>query len=117
LRVYLTALALDGQMLDLTDPKAIRVYAGPSELKAPYAIGNFASTSTDTAIVVLVQNNQDFSEALPSIVEKLGDHAQIAILPYGENTGAAKLAPAKTVKLGNIPADGTVGDPALMDSV
>jgi hypothetical protein len=125
LRVYLSALAIDGQMLDLTDPKAIRVYAGPSELKAPYAIGNFASTSTDTAIVVLVQNNQDFSEALPSIsdalahelVEKLGEHAQVAILPYGENTGAAKLAPAKSVKLGNIPADGTVGDPALMDSV
>jgi hypothetical protein len=128
LRIYLSALAIDGQMLDLTDPKAIRVYLGGGQLNAPYALGSFSSTSTDTAIVVLVQATQDYSEALTEItealdhelIEKLGEHAQIAIIPYGENAGTAKLAPAKgltTDKTVAIHSDGSVGDPALMDAV
>jgi hypothetical protein len=126
LRVFLSALALDGQQLDLTDPKSIRLYVGTAEKKVPYALGAYGATASDTAVVVLVQATQDFADALPTIAEaldrellgKLGDRAQVAVIAFGETTGAAKLAPAKNLrgKLA-LQSDGSVGDPALLDGI
>jgi hypothetical protein len=44
LRVYLSALALQGQLLDLTDPKTIKLYIGSGEKKVPYALGTYDAT-------------------------------------------------------------------------
>src|SRR4051794_27086499 len=55
LRVALSALALGGQLLDLTDPKSIKTMVGASKLEAPYALGRYNQTSADTAIVIVIQ--------------------------------------------------------------
>ena len=39
LRLTISALSLQGQRLDLTEPKSIKAFAGPSEIKAPYVLG------------------------------------------------------------------------------
>ncbi len=127
LRVELSALALQGQLLDLTDPKSIRLVVGGGKLEAPYALGAYAATGAETAIVVCVQANLAYADALPAVIAAfddtvlaaLGERTQVAFLAYGENTGSAKLAPLKTArgKLAGLAADTSTGDPALVDTL
>lgn len=127
LRIHLSALTLQGQRLDLTDPKTIQTYVGPSQLKAPYALGTFGATDAALAVVLVVQATLDYQEVLPVLAEtlepallsKLADDTQIALLAYGEATGTGKLGPLKSVrgKLAQLQDDGTAGDPALLETV
>ena len=127
LRVYLSALSLEGQRLDLTDPKSIRLYVGSSEKKVPYALGTYDATGGDTAVVVLVQVSVDWTDALPTIAETLdrellsalGERAQVAIIPFGEAVAAGKLEKVKHARgrLGALSSDGSAGDPGLLDAV
>jgi len=41
LQIELSALTLQGQLIDLTDPKVIKTYVGNSEIKQPFALGTF----------------------------------------------------------------------------
>jgi hypothetical protein len=126
LRVYLSALALQGQLLDLTDPKTIKLYIGSGEKKVPYALGTYDATKGDTAVVVLVQATLDYSEALPlisdaldrALLSTLGDQTQIAVLPYGESVSTGKLAAIKSVR-GKVAlsSDNTAGEPAMLDTL
>ena len=126
LRVYLSALALQGQLLDLTDPKTIKLKIGSSEKKVPYALGTFDATKGDIAIVVLVQATLDYGDAMPligdaldrSLLSALGDQTQIAILPYGESVSTGKLAAIKAVRgKVSLTTDNTAGEPALLDTL
>lgn len=128
LMMELSALTLQGQRLDLTDPRSIKTYVGSSELKAPYSLGTFDATGADLAVVVVVQATLEYADLLPIIAEtleqgllaKLDERTtQVAILSYGEATGTGKLgtiksARSKVMQLGN---DGTQGDPALLDTL
>lgn len=127
LRVYLSALSIEGQRLDLGEPHSIRLFVGPSEKKVPYALGTYEATGGDTAIVILIQVSLDFTDALPTITDQLdrkllaalGDHTQVAIIPYGETLAAGKLEKLRSArgKLGGITSDGSAGDPALAAGV
>lgn len=126
LRVYLSALAMGGQLLDLTDPKSIRLFIGSSEKKPPFALGTYDATGAETAIVVVAQTTLDYADVLPMITDSLEhdvlatlpDRTQVAIVPYGEAVGVAKLAPVKALR-GRVAIanDGSAGDPALLDAV
>ncbi len=126
MRVYLSALALGGQLLDLTDPKSIKLYVGSSEKKVPYALGSYEATASETAIVVLVQATIDYTDALPMISESidrdllgdLPDRTQVAVLQFGETTGTGKLTTAKAAR-GKVmlASDNSAGDPALLDTL
>jgi len=128
LRVYVSALSLLGGLLDLTDPKAIKLQAGGSEIKAPFALGRYAGTESNTAIVVVVEATLPYAEVLPVITDALDtqtlatldeNRTQLAVLPYGETLPAGKLGPIKTVraKLAQIQSDGSVADPLLLETV
>ncbi len=127
LRIYLSALALQGQVLDLTDPKSLKLYLGTSEEKAPYALGRYAATDADTAIVLVIQVTQDFADALPAIGDALssaalapiGEHTEVAVIPFGDAPGQAKLGTVKQAhaKLEGLATDGTSGDPGLLDAL
>jgi hypothetical protein len=106
LRVYLSALSEQGSRLDLTDAKAIKLIVGPNELKAPHALGSYAGTDTDTAIVFLIQATADYAEVLPKVADaldqallgQLGERTQAAIILYGESAGTGKLRPLKALR-------------------
>ncbi|TMQ19203.1 MAG: FHA domain-containing protein [Deltaproteobacteria bacterium] len=127
LRVELSALALQGQLLDLSDPKSIKLMFGKSQLDAPFARGHYGETGADTAIVFVVQINLVYADVLPSIqaslddavLAKLGDRSQVAILGYGDSTDAGKLGSLKSArgKLGQLSQDGSAGEPALLDTL
>jgi hypothetical protein len=126
LRIELSALAVQGQLLSLTDPKAIKVMVGGSKLEAPFASGTYGATSEDTAIVFVIQANLAYAEALPTIVSslddvlsRLNDRTQAAIMAYGDATDAGKLGTLKAArgKLAQIAQDGSVGEPALLDTL
>jgi hypothetical protein len=128
LRVYVSATSLQGGQLDLTDPKGIKLQAGGSEIKAPFAIGRYAGTDSHTAIVVVIQATVPYAEVLPIITEALEtqllatldeNRTQLAVLPYGETLKAAKLAPLKTAraKLAQVQNDGTASDPLLLEAI
>ena len=128
LRVYVSALSLLGGMLDLTAAKAVKLTAGGSEIKAPFALGRYAATDAQTAIVVVVQANLQYAEVQPVIADGLEAHVlaaldeahtQLAVVAYGETVQAAKLAPIKTAraKLGQVQNDGTATDPLLLEGI
>jgi hypothetical protein len=127
LRVYLSVLSLRGQRIDLTDPKALEAVTGSSELRAPYALGSYAETSSDTAIVVVVQSTIEFADVLAvisqsldqTVLAELGERTQVAILPYGGSVPNARLLPVKQArgKLTNLATDGSAGEPLLLDTL
>ncbi|MCX5748021.1 MAG: FHA domain-containing protein [Proteobacteria bacterium] len=128
LRVYLSALSIDGHLLDLTDPKSIRLMIGNTEKKVPYALGTYHEVHDETAIVFVIENAQAYAEVLPTVIETLDSKlidtlrdqgTQIAVMPYGDTTGTGKLATIKVgkQKLAAIASDGSPGDPALLDTV
>jgi len=126
LRVYLSALALQGQLLDLTDPKSIKLYLGNSEKKAVYALGTYDGTGADTAIVFMVQTSVDYGDALPQIADSLehdviatfNEHTQVAIMPFGETSGPGKFMSPKSWKgKVQLATDNSAGDPALLDTL
>ena len=125
LRVYLSPLALQGQLLDL-EPKNIKLFLGPTEKKAPFAMGTYDGTGGETAVVFVVESNVDYQDALPLISDALDhevlaalpDKTQAAILSFGESPGTGKLKPIKELR-GHVSlsGDGTAGDPALLDTI
>lgn len=128
LRITLSALTLQGQRLDLSEPKSIKAFAGSSEIKAPYLLGTYAGTGSDTAIVIVVQASLDYAEVLPAIadaleatlISTLPDRTQIAVMSYGESLGAtSKLGPPKAAlaKLRDITQDGSTAEPVLLDTL
>lgn len=127
LSIHVSALTLQGQRIQLTDPKSIKTTVGSSELRAPLVLGRYAATSSEMAIVIVVQATLDYGEVLPvisetlnaSLLSKLPDHTQIAVLPYGESTGSGKLGTLKAArsKVEQLGHDGTAGDPALLETV
>jgi hypothetical protein len=127
-RVYVSALSLLGGQLDLTDSKGIKLQAGSSEIKAPFAIGRYAGTDSHTAIVIVIQATLAYAEVLPVIADAFEtqtfatldeNRTQLAVLPYGETLLSAKLGPLKTAraKLAQVQSDGTASDPLLLESV
>lgn len=128
LRVYLSALSLDGHQLDVSDPKSIRLYVGASELKAPFSLGTFGATDAELAIVFVIESSQAYADVLPAIQETIDGsilqavkdaNTQVAIMGYGEAVGAGKLGSVKTArgKLAQLGNDGTVADPAMLDTL
>jgi Inner membrane component of T3SS, cytoplasmic domain len=128
LRVFVSAHSYLGGMLDLTAEKAIKLQAGGSEIKAPYAVGRYVGVDAQTAIVVLVEATQPYAEILPVIADgldaqlfaALDEHqTQVAIIAYGETVQAAKLQPIKSAraKVSQIQNDGTATDPLLLEAV
>src|SRR4051794_20045114 len=67
LEITMSALTLQGQLIDLSDPKTIKTYLNGSELKAPYALGTFAGTKDALAIVIVVQASLEYTQVLPVI--------------------------------------------------
>ena len=127
LAVFVSALTLQGQQIDLTEPNTIKTMVGGSELRAPFAIGNFAATKDLVAMVVVVQATLEYQEVLPVLLEALDqsllahldEKTLLAILPYGESVGTGKLLALKPAraKVANITQDGSAGDPALVETV
>jgi len=128
LQITMSALTLQGQQIDLTDPKTIKTYLGTSEVKAPYSLGSFINTNEALALVVIVQSTDDLKDVLPAIAETLDGTflaamdektTQVAILPFGESIGTGKLGSVKAAraKAVALASDGTTGDPALLETI
>jgi hypothetical protein len=125
LRVYLSALSLQGGLLDL-DAKSIKLFLGPTEKKAPFSLGTYDATGGETAIVFVVEGSIEYTDALPMIADAidhevlgaLNDHTQVALLTYGEAPGTGKLNAIKGYR-GKVAlsGDSSAGDPALLDTI
>src|SRR5439155_23848817 len=108
-------------------PRSIRLMVGGGKLEAPFALGTYSATNADTAIVIVLEANLAYAETLPSILSTLddivlsalGDRTQLAILSYGEATGAGKLGTLKSsgARLASVSQDGSAGEPALLDTL
>lgn len=128
LQIEFSALTLQGQLIDLSDPKSIKTYLGSSEIKQPFALGTFAGTKDDLAIVFVIQTNGSYQNVLPAIVETLDTNllaaldentTRVAVLPYGENIGSGKLTNLKQARtrVTALIHDGTAGDPSMIGTV
>ena len=126
LRVYLSALAIGGQLLDLSDGKSVKLTIGGGEHKYPYALGTYVATGSSTDIIVLVQITSDFADALPMISDAidrellahLNDKVHIGIATYGDAATVPKLTSAKQLRgKVSLSTDNSAADPALSDAI
>jgi hypothetical protein len=128
LRVYFSALSIDGQVLDLSEPRSIKLLAGRTEVRAPYALGTFGAAETDLAIVFVIQATTEFSDVIRVITEAADAGAleglpegrtQVAIVTYGEAVGAGKLVSLKAArtKLRQVAIEGAAAEPVLLDAL
>ncbi len=124
LRILMSALTLEGQVVDSGTP---RVLIDKKRYEAPYTVGTYGATQSDTAIVVVVQSTVDFTEVLPIAGEALdaevfanaNDRTQVAILMYGEAVGPGKLGSLRggRAAITKLQSDGSAGEPALLDAI
>jgi hypothetical protein len=127
LRVYVSALTLEGQLLDLTEPRSIKLLTGRSELRAPYALGSFAASQTDLVMVFVIQATSEYADVMRVITESadtgllaaLPEQTQVGLVTYGETVGAAKLGTLKAArgKLTQLSSEGAVAEPVLLDAL
>jgi len=128
LRLYISALSLDGKILDLTEPGSIKMFANHNEFRAPYALGNFAASGTNLAMVFVLQATSEYADVISSITKgaDVGLFAglpvrttQVAILTYGETVDSEKLGSLETArsKLSSVSIRYREIDPALLDAV
>lgn len=126
LRAYVSALSLQGHVLDLSDPKSIKLFLGQREIKLPFALGAYDATTSDTEMVILIQATADFADALPLIadaldrelLEKLPDRMKIAVTPYIEGARIPKFQSVKALrgKL-SLSSDQATADPPLLETI
>lgn len=131
LHVFVSAMTLEGSWLEL-EPGTLEITAGASKLDEPATTGFYGATHGDLALVLVVQTSTGFEPVLPAIVEAidtqllaplagtpLGGRTQVALVSYGESLQAGKLAPLKAARsaITALAADGTAGEPVLMDAV
>jgi hypothetical protein len=127
LKIYLSALTLQGQVLEVGEAGTPRVLIGGAKSASPYAIGTYSATQSDTAIVIVVQTSADFTEVLPVIGEAIdsqvlanaNERTQVAVLTYGEALGVGKLGSLRggRARVTTLQSDGSVNEPALLDSI
>ncbi len=129
LRIYVSAMSLQGQTLDLAELGGIKVSANGSRLDAPLVVGTYAPTQTDTAIVLILQVSSELTDVLPVITEALDTNflaeagekspTQVALLTYGDSISPGKLGTLRAARgrIGTVLSDGSVGEPALLDAI
>ena len=127
LRVYVSALSLDGTLLELGEAKSIKLLAGRSALSAPFAVGRFAASDTDLAMVFVIQATSEYADVLRAIteaadtglLEALPERTQVGIVTYGEAVGAGKLGSLKAAraKMTQLAAEGPTPEPVLLDAM
>ena len=100
LRVELSALALQGQRLDLTDPRSIRLMVGGGKLEAPFALGTYGATNADTAIVIVIEANLVYAETLPSRAVLRDADGSRLVYTVGGRVKELELATGSTRDLG-----------------
>ncbi|HEY5936918.1 MAG TPA: FHA domain-containing protein [Kofleriaceae bacterium] len=128
LRVFVSAVTQQGKVVDLTEPKSLKINAGNTNLNLPYALGRFGASKSELALVILLQTTIDFAEVTPAILETLDSQllaglgektTQVALVTYGDSIGAGKLTSLKSAR-GNISSlanQSNVSDPVLLDTL
>lgn len=126
LRAYVSAITLEGKLLDIP-PGNLRLMVGGSALRAPYGVGHFNLSDAELSVVVVVETAFEYTQVLPVIqdvlaeelLNKLPDRSRVAIVGYGESVQSGRLQPLKAAKakLAGLAADLGPSDPALLESV
>jgi FHA domain len=126
LRAYVSAMTLEGDLLDVT-PGNLRLMVGGSALRAPYGVGHFALSDAELSVVIVIEAAFEYAQVLPTIQEvlaeellaKLPDRSRVAIVGYGESVQSGRLQNLKAAraKLAAMAPDQGPSDPALLESV
>ncbi|HWO18532.1 MAG TPA: FHA domain-containing protein [Kofleriaceae bacterium] len=128
LRVYVSALELAGAVLDLGEAKSFKMLVSKTDLDAPVAVGRFAASDTDLAIVFVIESSSEYADVLRSITEAADTavlaelpegRTQVGIVTYGDTVGAGKLGSLKAArgKLLQLSSEGPAPEPALLDAL
>lgn len=128
LRLHVTAVDLNGAVIDLSGDKRFTVVVGGSPRRAPLLVGQADAAADPLAMVLVVENAADYQADLGTITGALADDllgklpatTQVSVLPYGERLGtSARLSNIKAAQAGlaSIEADADPGAPALLDAV
>ena len=123
-----SALDLNGQVVDVSGKKTWKLSVGSGEKRAPYVAGTFAGTGHPLALVIVIETVGEYQEDFDtiktaltsSLVAKLPEHSEIAVIGYSDavhDTGKLSTAKAATSHVNSLSTDPTSTAPALLDAV
>lgn len=100
-RLYVTAVQLEGALIDAGGADAFALLVNGSRRREPYLSGRFKGTTAPASVVLVVETGWEMRDDLPLIKQELDallDGApagtEVSILAYGENIdGGHRLVP------------------------
>lgn len=127
LRILLSEISVQGAIVDITGPKAVRLMVGTNEKKPPLVLGRFAKTELPLAIAIVAESSMEFSEVAPLVRDNVQAqllsirpaNTQWLMITYSDTVNVGKFVTGKAVanQVERLSNDGSTGDPALLEAV
>ena len=123
-----SALDLNGQVVDVSGKKTWKLTVGSGEKHAPYVAGTFTGTGHPLALVIVLETAGEYQDDFEtiknalttSLLSKLPEHSEVAIIGYSDavhDTGKLSTAKAASNHVNSLSTDPISGAPALLDAV
>ena len=91
-RLHVTAIQLEGALIDVGSDDPFALVIGGARRREPYLSGRFAGTGAVAAVVLVVETGWEMRDDLPAVKEAVGEivanlppATQVAIMSYGES--------------------------------
>lgn len=127
LRLHVTAVQLEGSLIEVPEPDSFVLTINGSRRREPYLAGRWAESGGATAVVVVIETGWEMQgdldairDAIGHLIEGLPDGTQLAIITYGESvSGGHRLVAAGAADrhLGRVEADTAPADPELLSAI
>ena len=127
LRLHVTAVQLEGSIIEVPEPDSFVLTINGSRRREPYLEGRWAESGGTTAVVVVIETGWEMRddldairEAVGHLIEALPDGTQLAVMTYGESvSGGHRLVAARAADrhLDRIEADSEPADPELLSAI
>ena len=127
LRVFVSAVTLQGETIPLFGAKAWQVQLGGSKRSLPYLAGNYENAASELAIMFVIETAFEYATVFPRIadavrafIDALPKNARVGVLGYSEETyGRARLFSKRRANeaVDDLDPEALLTDLALIDAV
>ena len=126
LRLFATAVTLQGRFIPLTGKKAFQLKIGSSKKRVPYLVGAFGGTDERLAIAIVINrgfeytgNFEEIKDAFEPFLASLPKDAKVSLISYADTVTTSGFVPPKMAarKIADLSAEAAPGDSVLIKAV
>jgi hypothetical protein len=127
LRLHVTAVQLEGAVIDVPSGESIQLTINGSRRREPHLVGRYAQSGGSTAVLIVVETGwemerdiEELTAAARQLVAGLPSGSTVGVVSYGEHVdGGHRLGTpaAAEAQLGRLDADPAPADPQLLAAI